>query len=54
MIDPQKIIVYRSRIEQQNDEFWVDHPEVALGIAGALVLVIVGFWLMSIWESRRR
>ena len=54
MSEPQKVIVYRSRLEQQNDEFWADHPEIALGIAGVMVLTVVVFWLYSLWDDTRK
>ena len=36
------VIIYRSAIEQRNDMFWVDHPELQL------ILIAVGLGIMFV------
>lgn len=48
------IIVYRSRAEAEMDAFWWDHPEaIVWGVAFVMVLVVI-FFAVKIWDSRRR
>lgn len=35
------IIVYRSRVEQQQDEFIQNNPEFVLGFIGVLIIVVL-------------
>lgn len=54
---PQQVIVYRSRMEQQQDQFWMEHQDLAMWVFGPLVLLIIGFWLknwISIGRDARR
>jgi NhaP-type Na+/H+ or K+/H+ antiporter len=47
--DPQKVIVYRSQMEQVQDEFWMAHPEIAMIVFGLFLLAFGLFFLRFVW-----
>lgn len=52
----QSIIIYRSRAEQERDEFLQEHPEIFLGVFGVIFLVVlfgVGQGIYRNWQSKR-
>lgn len=52
----QSIIIYRSRAEQERDEFLQEHPEIFLGVFGVIFLVVlfgVGQGIYRNWRSKR-
>ena len=48
--NPQKIVVYRSQMEQIQDEFWMAHPEIALMLAGLVVALLAAFFIKFVWD----
>ncbi len=53
---PQTIIVYRSRAEQERDEFLQEHPEILMGVLGVILLVVVvgvGQGIYRSWRANR-
>ncbi len=52
----QSIIIYRSRAEQERDEFLQEHPEVfgvIVGLILFLIIVGVGHTSYKKWQSKR-
>ena len=58
MSDPtQKVVVYRSQMEQVQDEFWMAHPEVALGLVAFVVFFFLIVWAkiaIDSWSFRKK
>jgi len=51
MNDSQSIVLYRSRVAQNIDEFWAENPEYILyGIAA--FVVIVTFFVLASWLEK--
>lgn len=48
-----KVIIYRSQWEADQDTFWHEHPQLALGLMGCGVLAIVLFWVGHMIERRK-
>lgn len=46
-----KVVIYRSQFEAQQDQFWFNHPEIIVyGLPIVITLIVIAF----IWDNRRK
>lgn len=54
-MEPQEVIVYRSRSAMEMDHFWRENPELGfwlfVGIVGIIVLTLLVSWARSVYQK---
>ncbi len=49
----QKVIIYRSRLEMENEQYMYDHPEQALYVLYVMVAAAVIMIGYKIWKNKK-